>query len=262
MKSFIQVRNKILNILNPVKVNESPIFILGKEKSGTTAIASILAIYANLTITSDIPPLWGIKEVMLSNKHLLLSDFINQFKKYFSTDLVKEPSLTFLYTQLKYLFPQAKYAMIVRDPRDNIRSILDHLALTGKEQIDVGLIDSIPYKWRVVFDNRWLGVHSKNTIEQLAHRWNIAVDYYLNNSEEMYLLRYEDFLSDKYAAIEKLAENLNLIQKSEIKLILDYQYQPRGINRNKPINSVISNSNLDIICRICCERMRALKYIR
>jgi len=240
------------------KINPSPIFILGKEKSGTTAIAALLAEYTASSSTLDIPAIWGDKETKIYSGKTSFTDFVQHNKYEFSKDIIKEPGLTFLYPKIKAVFPQATFVMIIRDPRDNTRSILNRLNLPGNlEQLPPEVI--IPSNWEVVLNSKWIGARGNNYIEMLADRWNRSVDVYLNYSKEMFLIRYENFLKDKKKAIEELANRLELPGTNDISDKVDIQYQPRG-NRGISWEEFFGPENLRRIEWICGSRMTQFGY--
>jgi Sulfotransferase family len=253
--------NKLLKtIMPPFKINCAPIFVLGKEKSGTTVIAALLAKCANQTVTLDLPRLWGPMETRIHSGEVRFSDFVQNNRRYFSRDIIKEPCLTFLYSELKRAFPQAKYLMIVRDPRDNIRSILNRLGIHGNlENIDANTFSKISPGWQVVLDGRWLGLQGDTYIEMAAARWNYAVDVYLEHDNEMVLVRYEDFVADKIGMIKNLARQLGIPQAHDISDSINIQYQPSG-NRSISWEEFFGRENLLRIERICGGRMKTFGY--
>ena len=61
--SFINIKKYKKRLIGYLKdrfatINETPIIVLGNQKSGTSAIAHLLADYGGLSRTIDIPPLW------------------------------------------------------------------------------------------------------------------------------------------------------------------------------------------------------------
>jgi len=241
-------------------VNNTPVIVLGKEKSGTTAIAALLAEHTALSVTLDLPGVWGSIETRIHAGDIAFTDFVRRNKYGFSRDIIKEPGLTFLYPQVKEFFKLAKYLIIVRDPRDNTRSILNRLRMRGDmEDIDLNTFSTIPPGWQVVIDSRWLGLQGDTYIEMLAARWNLAADVYLEHRYEMIMIRYEDFMSDKVASIEKLAQQLELPQVNDISDKVDIQYQPRG-DHDVSWEEFFGKENLMRIERICKSRMKKLGY--
>lgn len=244
-------------------IHEKPIFLLGNQKSGTSAIAGLLAELTGKTVAIDLP---GILEPIQQRLHqgkLSFSDFVEANKYDFSRDIIKEPSLTFLVDQLQSRFPYAKYVFIIRDPRDNIRSILNRLNLPGHLEAlgpaEYKILRKAPKDWERVVDSRWLGAEGKQYIEWMAGRWNLAAAVYESHEHEMLFIRYEDFLQDKYGELVRLAKKLGLEAKNDIRALLNKQYQPAG-NRHIRWEQFFGRNNLQRIEAKCGERMKKYGY--
>lgn len=242
------------------RLNSAPLIILGKEKSGTTAIAALLAKYTGLSVTLDIPNIWGPMETKIYNGETTFAEFVKNNKYHFSKDIIKEPCLTFLYPKVKKVFPKARFVMIIRDPRDNIRSVLNRLGISGNlGDIDLNTLSSVPRGWEVVLDSRWLGLQGNNYIEIAAARWNLAADVFIKNRDEMLLLRYEDFFIDKVGTINKLAQALGFAKTIDISTYVDIQYQSKG-DQNITWKDFFGLKNLNRIEQICKDRMKEFGY--
>ena len=151
--------------------------------------------------------------------------------------------------------------MIVRDPRDNIRSAFDRMGLPGnREQLDPDDLQAVPPNWRWHLNPEILGLAGGTYVEVAAERWNRAASVYLSQRDDMVLIRYEDFLADKTGAIQRLADLLDLPILPRARLDLDRQYQPRGRDRDRPVHDFFGPDNLRRIERICAEPMRRLGY--
>ncbi|SHF84926.1 Sulfotransferase family protein [Fodinibius roseus] len=243
------------------KINRSPIIILGNQKSGTSVITHLIADYGGLTKTVDIPESWWPTLEDLLGGALPLEDFARKYSLYFSREVIKEPNLTFLFDQLSHIHPAAKFIFVIRDPRSNIRSLLNRISVPGHlPQMDEDLARVIPPNWRAVFDASLWDLPDGNYVEVLAWRWVRAARVYLNNQDRIHLVRYEDFNADKLQTIEKLAQKLGIVQKREIKDRLDVQFQPKG---NKSISwEAFFEENLDRIEDICGREMAELGYVK
>ena len=252
MRNFIKkVKRKVFP-----KINNRPVYILGKEKSGTTAIARLLAVYTNKSLTSDIPPIWGEPELNLFKQNESYSDFVQQNKQYFCSDIIKEPGLTFIFPQIKASFPYAKFIMIIRDPRDNIRSIFNRLGIDGTS-VELQL-DKIPKDWQHVISNHCFDIEG-DIIERASKRWNMAVNIYLKNRNDFILVRYEDFVKDKLQSIRLLSEGFGWIQHNDISLMLNKQFQPKG-NRAISWEDFFGLKNLQKIENYCAKNMEEVGY--
>ena len=245
------------------KKHMSPIFILGNQKSGTSAIAALLGKMSKKETSVDLLysgfyyklfKKW--KEKKISTKR-----FIQMNQLDFSNSIIKEPHLSVFYDELKKEYNQAKFVMIIRNPYNNIRSILDRLKIKGKKtRLNYKDRRKIFHSWNLLFNNKW--IHGKRThyIECLAERWNIITEIYLNNKDNIVLIRYEDFLKDKTNTINQLCKDLEIDNKSDISEYLHKQYQPRGKNKDMPLNKFFSEDNYQRITKICKENIEKLGY--
>jgi hypothetical protein len=245
------------------KVNDEPIFVLGNQKSGTSAIGALLADLTELPAAIDLPGICEPVQPELHSREISFPQFVDNNKYDFSKKIIKEPSLTFLYDDLASYFPEAKFIFIVRDPRDNIRSILNRVDVPGNllkiNDQQQKKIDRAPKDWERVIDSRWMGIQGENYIEWMAERWNYAVDIYKQHAKNMVLIRYEDFVKDKVGSIEHLAQQLSLTKVNEIRDKVNIQYQPPG---NKSVKKIefFGEENLVRIEKICGERMEEFGY--
>jgi len=243
------------------KVNMKPLFVLGNQKSGTTAIAALLARMAGLSVALDLrkevhrPIIGNVKKGDVS-----FESFVKRNKLDLSRELIKSTDLTFLFEELRNYFPEAEFVFIIRDPRANIRSILDRLNISGNQN---KLTDEqwakVPPAWRQVLDGKWLNLSGENYIEILAARWNFCADLYLKQCEIFKICKYEVFLKNKIGEIQRIAESLGLEIKNDISEYLDVEYQPKGRNKDA-CWQIFFGSNFARIGNICGERMRLFDY--
>ncbi|MCF8096170.1 MAG: sulfotransferase [Desulfobacteraceae bacterium] len=244
------------------KVEREPIFILGNHKSGTTAIAALLSQAANLPVTLDLTRAIPDAALQLRLKYGLQSfdSFIKSYQLEFSRKIIKEPILTAFSKELKQYFPSAQFVYIVRDPRDNIRSILNRLKIPG----NLNAIDVFAFKevqntkvWSLAFDTSWLGEIPNGYIDSLSRKWNIFTEYYKRDSH--ILVRYEDFKNNKENTIYTLAEKLGLPRFNSITDKVNVQYQPKGCNKLSWID-FFGEENLLHIENTCMHKMRYFGY--
>lgn len=82
-------------------VNEAPIFVLGNQKSGTTAIAVLLAERTGLSVTWDLTMNYNslVRDLYLGNAPI--DALVERAQLPFSKDVIKDPNLTFLYELLR-----------------------------------------------------------------------------------------------------------------------------------------------------------------
>ncbi|MFQ5510401.1 MAG: sulfotransferase [Candidatus Krumholzibacteriia bacterium] len=242
-------------------VHTGPLLILGNQKSGTTAIAALLSEMTGIRATLDLkkemsdPVIDHVKSGAMS-----FDAFVRRNKLDFSRPIIKEPSLTLFYDELSRYFPRSRFVMVIRDPRDNIRSILDRVGIPGNlEGLDERELEGMSRAWRLILDNRWLGIEGGHYIDALAHRWNHAIDLYRRHSERTVLSRYETFLDDKMGEITRLAEVLGMPARHDVSGRVDVQFQPAG-NRGVRWVDFYGSDNLARIESICAERMAGFDY--
>jgi hypothetical protein len=246
-----------------VVINPCPIFVLGNQKSGTSIIAALLAEITELSLSLDLKIEYLSKRKsypLVLNGEKNFSQLIERNKLDFSRDIIKEANLTIFFDNLKSHFPQSQYVFVLRNPKDNIRSILNRLDIPG----DLSYLGSerkkeIPFGWQQILDGVWLESHGKNYIEVLSERWNFLADIYLKNTDKIILIRYEDFIVDKVGEITRLAKKLGLNPVIDISQMVDIQYQPKG-NRNVNLESFFGQRNLMQIEQLCGDRMKLFQY--
>jgi hypothetical protein len=247
----------------------NPVFIGGSPKSGTTAIAALLAQATGSKFSND--PFWNVfrrdghgfllPDVL--DGTLALECFVQRYPAYFAAGIVKDPDFAFLYRDLRQLFPGSSQVFIVRDPRQNIRSILNRLHMRGDlENLGADERRTLAAEggWRAILEGRGLGLdEGANYVGRLAQRWVRGVDAYLASQASVQLLRYEDFVGGKMESIARLADLLGLRLTCDISDRLDRQYQPRG-NRSIPMQAFFGRKNLALIEDICAPHMARFGY--
>jgi hypothetical protein len=190
------------------------------------------------------------------------STVVEENPHYFSTEVIKEPMMTFFVEQVVEQFPEAQYVFVVRDPRDNIRSLLNSRDLPGdratlSEQDSMHL--SPPH---VLLDTEAWRVRADNYVDLLSKRWILAtraVKKLRVAGSPPEVLRYEDFMSDKLESICRMAESLSIEKRSSISDKLDVPFQPSG-NRKVRWDDFYGKYNLSIINDVCAEEMHEFEY--
>jgi len=245
----------------PARVEPRPILVLGNPKSGTTAIAGLLSEMTGLSVTLDL-----VREVKrptyqhVRAGRMSIDAFVRRNKFDFSRRIIKEPNFVVIFDQLRTRFPGAKLVFVVRDPRDNLRSVLNRLRLPGDfERLDQPYRGVNPRAWNLYLDGRWVGIEADHYIDVLAGRWKLAADTYLAHRDVMERIRYEDFEQDKAEEIGRLAERLGLSRRHDILDKVDFPYQPAG-DRGVDWPTFFGIRNLQRIERVCGKTMRQLGY--
>jgi hypothetical protein len=243
---------------------ENKIIILGNQKTGSTVIADLIAKRSGKSVSLDIQGAIYSPSWLLEQRYRLadFSDFIFQHQHEFDRKIVKEPSLTFFYNDLVRWMPEVKYAFIVRNPFDNIRSILNRLKIPGDlKAINIDDWPELSYMptWKLAVDSTWLGCPNGSYIEALAYRWCVAADVFLENNDAMYLIKYEDFLKDKVGVIDDVCRYFCLGSENDISAFLDKQYQKKG-KRGTDLLEFFGRANYERIENICGDRARKFGY--
>jgi len=255
-------------LIRTAKINPNPIFVLGNPKSGTSAISMLLGKAIGERVQNDLFHFIEERQpcrAKLYEGELSVRDFIRANPYYFSPTIIKDPNLTFFYEDIVEIFPESKFILIVRDPRNNIRSLLSFLKIPGNlPDIDCDLYLSKlrlhqGNGWKETLEGNQPKVSGKNYIEKLAKIWNVAAETYLKNQNKIVLIRFEDFERDKVSAIFNLARAVGREPKYDIKEVKDVQYQPRG-KRNVSWLDFFGSENLQTIDTICGDRMNLFDY--
>lgn len=211
------------------EIEDNPIFIFGNQKSGTTAVAALLAHASDLPVTLDLRNEISQPTFQNISSSLTIEDFVRANKADFCRKIIKEPNLTLYIPELLALYPDSRCVFVVRNPVDNVRSILDRLGLSGN--LDDSYREEckhISHAWRLTLNGSWFGLKGNGYIESLAHRWNHIVDFYRRHPETFVLIRYEDFTANKENSIRRLLRSLELTEVRSIGSIKDQQFQKKG----------------------------------
>lgn len=209
-----------------------PVFVLGNQKSGTTAIAALLAECIGEPFRSDVLYTHKLQLKDLLESRPSLGELAADHPEAFDATVVKDNDFIFLYPQLVRAFPDARFVYIVRDPRQNIRSILNRLTLPGdletlSEEQEAQLETRLK-GWHTILTGASFGSGGGQYIDVLADRWVRAAETYLEAADRMTLVRYEDFDAAKRPTIEALAAELGFRVAHDITERQDHQYQPLG----------------------------------
>jgi hypothetical protein len=246
------------------QIHPDPIFIFGNQKSGTSAIAALLGEATGLAYTIDIFCLYqGLEEKLLKGNSNF-DEVIRLGRYYFSKPIIKDPGFTFFYDDIASRFPISKKAFVLRDPRHNIRSILNRLEIQGN-LIDLSTENwcEIQKKfpgWFHIIEGSLAQHKGKDYIETLALRSKKALRIYIENQSHLIGIKYEDFQKNKTGEIENLAHKLGLKLINDITPIKDLQFQPKG-QSSQPLVNFFGSQNLSKIERICAEEMSILGYL-
>jgi len=259
--------NILKRVLHPSKHVKT--IVLGHQKSGTTAIAALLAKCSAATYCND--PLYQIDQGTGLAAKILLSDpkklkyLIRRHPLLLSRDIIKDPDLIFTWPKIEHNFENANYLFVLRDPRDNIRSICDRLALGGNNSTlipPVTQMDGCNKHWQQIIAGTLPSLSSSpgnNYLVNLANRWDHAAAIYDKNKDKIVLVKYEDFKANKIETIHSLAEKLGHPIRNDISNDLSTQFQKAGNSAIK-WEDFYSQENLNLIERICAKNMANFGY--
>lgn len=230
--ALANIRSNLMGAL-PIGRGKGKVIVAGMPKSGTTAIASLLAKAINADVCSD--PFFQLdtrKKVEFRDKlfsgELSLESLWKQHREVFRGTVVKDPNFPILLSELKQFLPEAQFVFIVREPRDNIRSILSRLKIPGDPSEGFHLISEVQGTWGRVLNGTSPNMSGNDYLEKLAWRWRVSAERYLQNDQGVHLIRYEDFRGDKQNQINRLASDLGFTNLSDIASLVNVQFQPKG----------------------------------
>ncbi len=245
------------------KQHSTPVFVLGNQKSGTTAIAALLAECIGETFISDVLYRNKVQLQDLLDGNPSLAMLASSHPESFQASVVKDNDFTFLYPSLARTFPKANFVFIVRDPRQNIRSVLNRLKLPG----DLDSLSAEQYTelrtklpgWHTILTGSSFGSSTGHYIDVLADRWVRANQVYLSASERMTMVRYEDFDAAKRPVVERLATQLGFSVLHNVAESQDRQFQPLGDRSISP-EAFFGQDNLERLERCCSTLMPSFGY--
>ena len=190
-----------------------------------------------------------------------IPEFVKRNAVEFSARIIKEPSLTFIAPQMLDYFPEGRGAFVIRDPFQNIRSILNRLKIEGDLDALSPSLSNLPNQtWLSILSGVDLGFDPMHYCEVLAQRWVKATNVYLDDPDRYVLLRYEDFSKQKRKSIEELARKLGLVADRPFDNWLDYQFQPAG-QSGMTAPDFFGKTNWNRIADICWDTMQAVGYV-
>ena len=247
-----------------IRSSNTNTIVLGHQKSGTTVIGNLLSIYSDYSYTND--PLYqidmgkGEAAYKLLSGEISLDMMVKRYRRLFGLQIIKEPDFIFITDQVLEVFPDAKYVYIVRDPRDNIRSIFNRLGFVPGELADYKHINR---HWEMILKGNLPVLKdgaSEDFILNLSRRWVLAANIYVKHIDKLQLLRYEDFLKDKKREIYSIAKKLGMSQVNAIDQYVDRQYQPKG-DSTVDLMEFYGERYLDMINNECGQAMDYFGYV-
>ncbi len=211
------------------------VFISGMPKSGTTAILKLMGLASGTATLNDPFYQLDMKGIQfrdaLFDGQLKLGELMRRYPRIFRGALIKDPNLIFFYDDLSAAYPDAGWVFTIRDPRDNIRSILNRLRLPGRAAELAPLISNTQGAWRRVLEGRSPTLQGRDPFERMARRWVAMAEIADRAGERVVVSRYEDFMLDKETQIASLCRDVGLDPLHSIAEQMDVQFQPKGDRR-------------------------------
>ncbi|WP_085680452.1 sulfotransferase family protein [Marinobacter salarius] len=230
----------ILNIkqavqgLMPLGTGKDKIIVAGMPKSGTTAIAKLLGASIQSPVCSDPFHQLDVRRVeyreALFSGELSVRKLWKEHRDVFSGRVIKDPNFPLFIDDLRGFLPDSDIVFIIRDPRSNIRSILNRLGISGDPCDNKDKVSQLKGAWFNVLSGVSPEFQGDDYLEKIAWRWRVSAENYLRNEDSIRLIRYEDFNVNKKGQIESLVSDLGLTVSSDISAEVDVQYQPKGKN--------------------------------
>lgn len=237
---------------NKAKPNKHALWIFGMQKSGTSAIAALLAHRSGKSVTIDTPLLWHPYSTHIKSGILDLGQHVKNNPYPFSKDIIKEPSASLMIDFIKCYFELQRFVFIVRNPFDVIRSILNRLNLTGNGV--VLNIDSVNKNWQPMF------VDGENYVKKLADIYVkvYSQEHYLNHPNCV-LVKYEDFKHNKECFIDDLCDSLGLKKVNSIESVKNKQFQPKG-KQVDDFRAYFGETNFNLILKTTIKQLEYFDY--
>lgn len=233
------------------KPNREAFWVFGFQKSGTSAIANLMAHMSDQSVTIDPLSLRWPNNIAIQKGQINFVDQVIEHSYQFSKDIIKDPGATFYIDKVNTFFLLKKYVHVIRNPIDNIRSILNRLKIPG--DLDSINLAEVHPNWRHKFTD------GNNYIDDLCHLWLEANGHsnYLK-SERCILVKYEEFIQNKIKTISSLCEQAGFPIKNDISHIMNNQFQPKG-DSTVHVNSFFKG-NMSKILDICGPKMEEYGY--
>jgi hypothetical protein len=245
-----------------MKPNFKPIIITGNQKSGTSAIVSLLGEATGKSYIVDVFFRMGSVEERLLSKKINFRCFLEKARMYLCNDIIKEPEFILFTEEIKATFPDSRVVFIIRDPFENIRSILNRLNLTANEAQNIKAIDRPLVKdsplWDLLYHKN-VPYEGDNLFEKLVYRWLYSIEQIDKfDSDSLIVIKYETFTNNKIDFIEDLARKLNLPLHHNIEHLINYNFQPKGKKEDK--SKFFTLEQINKIEDVCREKMDLYGY--
>ena len=245
MHTFKKLITRMAGRGNPKAVK---VVVSGMPKSGTTAILKLLGDATGMKTCND--PFFHLDKRQVTFRQSLfegdvqLSELVREYPDIFDGAIIKDPNFPLLQHQLRSTFINARVVHLVRNPFDNIRSILDRLGMDGSgddKQIEQRQLRGT---WRNVLEGQYPTIVGENHIERLANRWLVSVNQI---PQQGMVVLYEAFRQNKQVYIEDIAIKLHLPVTNNIADKVNVQFQPGGRKKHLSAEEFFTESAYNTI---------------
>jgi hypothetical protein len=192
---------------------------------------------------------------------LPIQDLIAKYPYLFAFDLIKDPNFALWAGDLMDAFPDAVSFAIVRDPRQNIRSIFDRVGLDGRVS-DISRVrfdPNIPKPWISYLKGEYHNNGHQNPVRVAAKRWSQINEAILAHKDRIKIIKYENFVLAKEESILDLLYYAGFSHENEINDLVDVQFQPAGRTKIAPLQ-FFGDKNYAEIVKCCYATASKLGY--
>lgn len=226
------------------------VLVLGHQRSGTSAIASLLAEAAELHLVDDPPWTFTRKVRQIYGNLAGINHYLNAHRADIEAGVLKAPSLTPLAPALQTLLPHVRFVAVVREPKDTIAAVLEWRRYRDPQQG--------PGFW----DQAWMGIKNEDRIAALAHRWMFYHACLTKLSDPIWI-RYYLFSKDKASTIADAVRQLGIKPKNCVSDLADQQFKKdfgdQGIRGTDRWRRELSDDQARTIDRICAPTWREIE---
>lgn len=157
-----------------------------------------------------------IQELKLRFKSRLINKNKQPYDKESNSEirfLEKTPKNALRISFLNQVFPDAKFIYLIRDPKENISSMID--AWNSKRFITYPYLPNFHNKWSLLLLPNWPSLIHKKNHEIATEQWkqcNQEIIHHLSKmpQEKWQIVNYEDFLKDPNKQLTQLAKFINI----------------------------------------------------
>lgn len=221
--------------------------IFGVQKSGTSVIANTLAYCSKQSLTLDHKNLWPILTTPKSERFEFIERQFRMHPITLGSTFLKEPCMT-LFPELFAQFRTETCLLVIRDPLQTARSILDRLGVPiDAETIN---LDSIPPAWQGLFIR---SSNSETPFIRLIEYWRMCMENDFWGRSNVIIIQYEDFIRNPEDEVASILNRLNMTKKRPASHIINVQVQPRGANRERDVADMIPSDLLQKALRISSD---------